>query len=144
MPNSLCEIHKTRCKGSQNMSHSLTFQHAKMVHFWFILPPSLSLFAPVFTPPKHYIIDYQCFNSTPSDILNNQHALSTQQGVSPQVMSGEVGVTQINRYLRENRSFPPWHPILQALTTACVGNQPGREMGSSHLQTFITVSVYNS
>lgn len=35
-------------------------------------------------------------------------------------------------------------PHVQALTTACVGNQPGHEMGSSHLQTFITVSVYNS
>ena len=142
MPNSLCEINKIICKGSQNMSDSLTFQHAKMVHFWFILLPSLPLFAPVFTPPPgHYIIDYQCFNGTSSDILNNQYALSIQQGASPQVMSGEVGVTQINRYLRENRSFPPWHPLLQALTTACVGNQPGRKMGSSHLQTFITVSV---
>ena len=35
-------------------------------------------------------------------------------------------------------------PHVQALTTECVGNQPGHEMGSSHLQTFITVSVYNS
>lgn len=35
-------------------------------------------------------------------------------------------------------------PHVQALITACVGNQPGCEMGSSHLQTFITVSVYNS
>lgn len=35
-------------------------------------------------------------------------------------------------------------PHVQTLITACLGNQPGREMGSSHLQTFITVSVYNS
>lgn len=35
-------------------------------------------------------------------------------------------------------------PHVQALITACVGNQPGREMGSSHLQTFITACVYNS
>ena len=53
-----------------------------MVHFWFILPPSLSLFAPVFTPPKHHIIDYQCFSNANSDILNNWHALSTQQGAN--------------------------------------------------------------
>lgn len=58
-----------------------------MVHFWFILSIVSGLAAPSFTPPEHYIIDYQCFNDTSSDILNNQHALSTQQGVSSQVRS---------------------------------------------------------
>ena len=35
-------------------------------------------------------------------------------------------------------------PRAQSLIITCVSNEPGREMGSSHLQTFITVSVYNS
>ena len=70
------------------MSDSLTFQRAKMVHFWFILSIVSGLAAPSFyPPPEHYIIDYQCFRNATSDILNNWHSLLTQQGVSSKVRS---------------------------------------------------------
>lgn len=35
-------------------------------------------------------------------------------------------------------------PRAQSLIITCVSNEPGREMGSSHLQTFITMRIYNS
>lgn len=35
-------------------------------------------------------------------------------------------------------------PRVQSLITTCVSNEPGREMDSFHLQTFITMRIYNS
>ena len=55
MPNSLYEIDKPDCEGSQNMSHNLTFQRVKMVHFWFILISCLAPASPAFTPPPTII-----------------------------------------------------------------------------------------